>query len=126
MTYKHKEAFCLMTYRCGDCGHEERIWNSRDGVTPFCLACPKCKGHNHCHADWHNDRLAPLHSICMQPGDRYFANMTMERAREYAVKRVDHYIEIGELAPTSRNYVIGEVAKSFFHDGDAPDILVHK
>ena len=57
--YNHKEAFCLMTYRCNDCGFEERIWNSRDGVTPFGLACPQCKGHNHLHADWQNDQCNP-------------------------------------------------------------------
>lgn len=124
--HNHKEAFCIMSYRCSDCDHEERIWNSRDGVTPFSIGCPKCKGHNMIHVDWHLDRYAPLHSIVMQPGQRYFVNMTMERAREYAAKRVDYYIEIGELAAGSRNYVIGEVAKSFYHGGDAPDIMVHK
>ena len=124
--YNHKEAFCLMTYRCKDCSFEERIWNSRDGVTPFGLACPSCKGHNHVHADWQHDQCNPFFGLFMKPGQRYFVNMTMERAREYAAKRVDHYIEIGELAAGSRNYVIGEVAKSFYHGGDAPDIMVHK
>ena len=68
--YNHKEAFCLMTYRCKDCGFEERIWNSRDGVTPFGLACPSCKGHDHVHADWQNDRCNPLFGLFMQPGQR--------------------------------------------------------
>ena len=125
-TFNHKEAYCIMTYRCKSCGFEERIWNSRDGVTPFCIACPSCGKPDHYHEDWHNDRYAPFHLIFMEKGQRYFVNMTMERAREYAAKRVDHYIEIGELAAGSRNYVIGEVAKSFYHGGDAPDIMVHK
>lgn len=124
--YNHKEAFCLMTYRCKDCGFEERIWNSRDGVTPFGLACPNCKGHNHTHEDWQNDQCNPLFGLFMKSGQRYFVNMTMERAREYAARRVDHYIEIGELAPGNRNFVIGEVTKSFYHGGEAPDIEVYK
>jgi hypothetical protein len=42
MAYQHKEAFCLMWYGC-PCGHRERIWNSRDGVTPFGgILCPSC------------------------------------------------------------------------------------
>ena len=126
MAYNHKEAFCLMTYRCKDCGFEERIWNSRDGVTPFSLACPHCKGHNHYHEDWQHDQCNPLFGLFMKPGQRYFISMTMERAREYAARRVDHYIEIGELQASNRNYVIGQVAKSFYQDGQAPDIAVHQ
>ena len=42
--YKHKEAFCLMRYECDKCKHQEIIWNSRDGVTPFGTACPSCDG----------------------------------------------------------------------------------
>jgi hypothetical protein len=42
MPYSHKEAFALMWYAC-PCGHRERIWNSRDGVTPFGgIRCPSC------------------------------------------------------------------------------------
>lgn len=42
--YQHKEAFALMWYAC-PCGHQERIWNSRDGVTPFGgVSCPSCDG----------------------------------------------------------------------------------
>lgn len=124
--YNHKEAFCIMTYRCKDCGFEERIWNSRDGVTPFGLACPHCKGHNHYHEDWQNDPCNPLFRSFMRPGQRYFISLTMERARERAVRLVDHYIEIGELQVSNRNYVIGQVAKIFYQDGQAPDIAVHQ
>jgi hypothetical protein len=42
MAYQHKEAFALMWYACA-CGHRERFWNSRDGVTPFGgIQCPSC------------------------------------------------------------------------------------
>lgn len=122
--HNHKEAFCIMSYRCSDCGHEERIWNSRDGVTPLGIGCPKCKGHNMCHVDWQMDFYAPLQSIYLKPGDRYFVDMTMERARQYASIRVDAAIEAGRLKSNQRNYTIGEVAKSYFHEGTAPDIMV--
>ena len=120
--HNHKEAFCIMTYRCKDCGFEERIWNSRDGVTPFCIACPKCKGHNHYHVDWFMDRYAPYHSFVMQPGERYFITMTMERARGYAVINVDRQIKAGKLPASMRNSVITKAAKSYYHEGQAPDI----
>lgn len=44
MKYKHAEAYCLMTYACTNikCNHLEKIWNSRDGVTPFGCQCPSC------------------------------------------------------------------------------------
>ncbi len=37
--YQHGEAFMLMTYACARCLTRKHIWNSRDGVTPFMLAC---------------------------------------------------------------------------------------
>jgi hypothetical protein len=36
------EAFCLMLYKCDKCGTIEILWNSRDGVTPFCIECRQC------------------------------------------------------------------------------------
>jgi hypothetical protein len=35
VTHQHKEAFMLMTYRTEGGAFEKKIWNSRDGVTPF-------------------------------------------------------------------------------------------
>lgn len=75
MANVHKEAFCLMAYGCvGEsrpgarqterlmhgCGHLERIWNSRDGVTPFMMGCPSCGGHLQ-HINWGADQYAPDH-----------------------------------------------------------------
>jgi hypothetical protein len=63
------EAFMLMTYRCGDCTRSERLWNSRNGVAPFYLACPHCTGWMQ-HVDWHLDEFAPMYQP--QPGERIF------------------------------------------------------
>lgn len=40
--YNHVEAFCLMLYKCKKCLTIEILWNSRDGVTPFCITCRQC------------------------------------------------------------------------------------
>jgi len=57
----HAEAFCLMRYECRDCDHQEIIWNSRDGVTPFMMQCPACWGTEMVHVDWSDDEYAPDH-----------------------------------------------------------------
>ena len=60
--YKHREAYCLMIYRCENCGHIERIWNSRDGVTPFGTACPSCAGNVMYHL-FGSDQCMPEHKL---------------------------------------------------------------
>ena len=42
--YNFAEAYCIMLYRCEKCKKIEMIWNSRDGVTPFCVNCVNCNG----------------------------------------------------------------------------------
>ena len=60
MTYHYQEAFALMWYAC-ECGHRERAWNSRDGVTPMTMGCPSCGGSSE-HSDWNLDTRAPNHT----------------------------------------------------------------
>lgn len=122
--YKHAEAFCLMTYRCECCGFEERIWNSRDGVTPFIVGCPNCGKPNHKHVNWSDDVRSPLHGMMLKTGDRYFTDLTMARAREIAAIRVDRMIESGKMPANTRNRVIAIAAESYFGDGTNPDIVV--
>ena len=63
MKNNYKEAFCLMIYKCEKCGTIEVIWNSRDGVTPFCIKCSQChkKGEfpNMIHEYWQLDTYKP-------------------------------------------------------------------
>lgn len=85
--YKHKEAFALMHYVCVSCEHHEIIWNSRDGVTPFCMTCPSCGEPGGLAHKWFNlDRCAPGHKPYR--GQRMWVNMTLEKARAIAVARV--------------------------------------
>ena len=74
--YQHPEAFCLMYYKCIKCGHEERVWNTRDGVTPFCITCtaPNCIETME-HIDWHMDQrhekfVPQLHSLIFVDANR--------------------------------------------------------
>lgn len=77
----HPEAFCIMAYRCRQCGHIEHIWNSRDGVSPFLESCPKCDDTAH-HSVWQFDWFRPGHKPL--PGERIFVDLTREHALEAA------------------------------------------
>lgn len=88
--YNQVEAYCIMTYQCENqaCGKEERIWNSRDGVTPFTIGCRYCGGMAS-HVRWNEDRRVVNYKP--KPGERIFINMTEEMARVLAEKRVDQF-----------------------------------
>jgi len=73
----HGEAFCIMRYKCKDCGAIELLWNSRDGVTPFGIICREC-GKSMLHVDWNLDLYAPKH--LPERGYRVFMDMPREIA----------------------------------------------
>lgn len=79
--YQHAEAYCLMTYRADDGTEEERVWNSRDGVTPFLITLRSGKVAS--HTDWRGDVCVPDHVPA--PGSRMFVDLTPERADELAL-----------------------------------------
>src|ERR1700761_2044409 len=74
---KSAEAFCMMLYRCRDCRKTLRIWNSRDGVTPFFMSCRFCGGTHMSH-DLTNDIYMPNYKP--QKGDYLWKSFTKERA----------------------------------------------
>lgn len=80
----HAEAFNLMWYGC-KCGHRERIWNSRDGVTPFGTACPSCDGIMD-HIDWRRDERAPQHKL--RAGQRFWRDGTPDEAEAIMRRRI--------------------------------------
>lgn len=71
MANKHAEAYCWMTYHCVKCHAEERIWNSRDGVTPFIVPCFVCGGVSQ-HIRWNED--APENGPFLKKGQRIFVD----------------------------------------------------
>jgi hypothetical protein len=81
----HKEAFCLMWYAC-KCGHRERIWNSRDGVTPFGCTCPSCAGIMD-HVNWRDDEPAPNHKLTV--GQRFWRDGTPNEAEAIMRRRLE-------------------------------------
>ena len=121
---KHREAYCLMNYRCEKCGAEEVILNSRDGVTPFCIPCASCGASGldaMSHVRFDQDRRARFY--VPQPGQRYFVDMTRERAREFASRNADRLVSIGCVPSNDRNRVSDDLFREYYRDGAAPDIL---
>lgn len=117
------DAFKLYWYACaerGGCGHRELIWNSRDGVVPFGAMCPSCGKPNLKHVGWHLDRYAPDHKL--NPGQRYWADMTEERARQIAKRMVKAAKERGYEPPDEENLV-----KHYLDEfgGHAPMLCIH-
>lgn len=94
--YQHAEAFCLMNYAC-DCGHREVIWNSRDGVTPFGLACPSCGNSTLFHVEFKRDDRQPQHKP--YPGQRYFRDGTPDEAVAFIEQRIAQFAAQGYPVP---------------------------
>jgi len=85
--HRHMEAFCFMTYACERCDHRERIWNSRDGVTPFGMTCPECGAHSMKHVEWENDYYEP--NAKLKPGALFWRDGTPEEAEQIIRKRIE-------------------------------------
>lgn len=115
----HKEAFCLMWYACKTCGHQERMWNSRDGVTPFGMQCPSCGDSEMFHDRWQEDKFAPDHKP--HDGQRVWVDMTLERAQQYADARIANATVQGFTVSASRRQ---RIIDSIYRDGAAPDLVV--
>lgn len=96
--HQYGERFALMWYACEagrgstfpggkarkHCGYRERLWNSRNGVTPFGIRCTQCDGFMS-HVDWHLDEYAPDHKPL--PGSRFFRDGTTAEAITILEKR---------------------------------------
>lgn len=83
----HKEAFCLMWYQCRACKHLERIWNSRDGVTPFGTDCPSCGEDVLYHVAWGRDEYAPEHKL--RWGQKFWRDGMPEEAEAIMRRRIE-------------------------------------
>lgn len=122
---KAKESFALMWYAC-PCGHRERLWNSRDGVTPFALLCPSCGLPRLVHVWWSQDAATPNH--VPHHGQRVFLGLTLERARSIVSARADavaeHARAVGAVPPIVTAKDLERLAVSMFRGGVEPDIAV--
>ncbi len=121
------EAYCLMLYRCeGAEPHDEILWNSRDGVTPFVIKCARCESEMK-HENWSKDRRVPDH--IPEVGDRIFVNLTMDQAMPGARKHVEQYWDHSEW-PLSKTYpgmtreeCVGAKAQEWVGDGGNPHVI---
>lgn len=116
--HQHTEAFCLMWYAC-ECGHRERIWNSRDGVTAFGFQCPSCKEPKLRHVNWNLDQYAPDHVPA--PGQRVWIDLTRDRALEIARRTVNQVAKGNVPVGTDLN----RIADAVYNGGMAPDLVVY-
>lgn len=116
--HQHAEAFCLMWYAC-ECGHRERVWNSRDGVTAFGFQCPSCKAPQLKHINWNLDQYAPDHVPA--PGQRIWIDMTRDRALEIARRTVDQ-VAMGSVP---KGADLNRIADAVYNGGMQPDLVVY-
>lgn len=121
--YSHAEAYNLMYYICEACQYEERIWNARDGVTPFITRCPECGGHMK-HDDWKRDTLAPGH--VPEIGQRIFVNMPYELAVVVARLRLKSWEGTHHEPPPpgpERQKLEDSLAEQVYNKGDGPWLI---
>ncbi|MDR6381784.1 hypothetical protein [Paraburkholderia caribensis] len=113
------EAFCLMWYAC-ECGHRERIWNSRDGVTPFGMSCPSCGEAKLFHVNFGRDTYAPDH--VPRNGQRIWISMSKDRARQIARRTAERIAAARKVKIDDA--MVERIATEIYRDGAAPDIVV--
>jgi hypothetical protein len=108
--FLHPEAFRLMTYLCESCGFVEQIWNSRDGVTPFCIGCRHCGKLDATHINWQNDQFLPEYSPAA--GERVFIDFPESLKAVVARRRVHLYrgTEFEVVKEREAEYIQGIIA----------------
>jgi hypothetical protein len=107
--HDHAEAFMLMTYSCEKCGHREKIWNSRDGVTPFIIACTRCSNEAK-HINWQADVYAS--NLCPGRGQWMFIDMPEHFKRTIAIHRVKGHPRARTMEAKEQEDLINSVAAS--------------
>lgn len=85
--FVHHEAFALMWYATEDNKHRERIWNSRNGVTPFSVTSKR--GEMMIHVEWNRDVTSLRHRP--QAGDRIFVDFTPLQVIKDAIDHVERF-----------------------------------
>ena len=130
--HQHAEAYCLMKYvevdaSPGDPAAVEWIWNSRDGVTPFCIRSRR--GREARHADFDLDAYRP--DYVPSVGERIFVDVTPDRARErrraFVARWWDEPSSHGSLreryAPQGQEEVVELLAQHDLAEAGSPDLV---
>lgn len=126
--YLHKEAFCEMSYVCEKCGTGERLWNSRDGVTPFMIGCSKqnCDGLMQ-HVNFWDD-LVVFEPRVSRGVNRCFVDMTLDKAKQLAEQRFEKFgqqmmEQYPHLKEMGKEKLIESSVENFYQEGRAPYII---
>jgi hypothetical protein len=112
--HEHGEAFCLMWYACNECGARERIWNSRDGVTPFGMGCHSCGGNEYLHSDFRSDEYAPNHQLHFE--QRFWRDGTPDEAEAIMRKRIAQARGEFPLTDAEKAQLIGDARSGAAHE----------
>jgi hypothetical protein len=119
--YRHREAFCIMQYRSKDGTEAERLWNSRDGVTPFMILSRN--GTPMSHVDWHKDICDP--DFVPPSGMRVFVNATLELVTPKLNEYVEEiFTEHGGGYWKTHQEAFDALLPGWLHSGEAPWIVV--
>lgn len=120
--HNHAEAFCLMHYASADGKVCELFWNSRDGVTPYCMRSTENVEMFHVGRDSYAPDYKP------PSGMRIFIGLTMERAREIALKRrnqaPDMAVEYAESQGLTLDEWTENLAVTIWRNGTEVDVAV--
>jgi hypothetical protein len=123
--HRNSDAFRLALYATDDGSVCEWLWNSRDGVTPFCVWSRENppRRMSHVHFEW--DRFVPDYQP--KPGERIFVTLTRELAREAAATVIERGWDAPEcpasaMSPTKEEG-IAALATRYFGNGDQPTLI---
>lgn len=93
--HKHDEAFLLIWYAC-PCAHQERVWNSRDGIIPQAIICSSCGGMAMVPRAAPME-YAPKHQL--HHGQKFFRDGTTDEAFKLTKQWADKCIKEGSQIP---------------------------
>ena len=117
----HKEAFCVMTYRCEKCKQDHFFWNSRDGVTPFMASSPCCHGAMCKHVNWPND--TPVETLTGFV-THVWIDMSHEAAAELAEKVLHkRWDGISGRTTMTREQYAEMLVNDYYGDGKRPRLV---
>jgi len=114
--HKHGEAFMLQWYHCSNCSHKERIWNSRDGITPFACGCPSC-GEDMSHIEMYLDEYAPNHKLRI--GQKFWRDGTPDEAQKIIESRIENFRDSYPISDEKKAELIADVRLNWL-DGFNP------
>lgn len=118
---EHREAFCLMKYRSDDGSEEEMLWNSRDGVTPFCIRSRNGEKMMS-HVEWNKDTF--IIDFDPPPGMRVFVDATLDLVTPDLEAYIEKFWHQGMRKTFgNKDTAFCKLLPDWLHGGKAPWII---